>query len=82
MSNPHVEKACGELSNLASVSHLNCDDIVDDDFSVEEIELALKRLKCSKAGGIDGLQTEHLKFGGPCLALWLKQIFCAFVRLK
>ncbi len=46
MSNPHVEKACGELSNLVSLSHLNCDDIVDDDFSVEEIELALKKLKC------------------------------------
>ncbi len=51
-------------SNLASLSHLNCDDIVDDDFSVEEIELALKRLKCGKAGGIDGLQPEHLTLTG------------------
>ena len=81
-SNPNVEKTCEEINNLASLSTLNNDDIVDDEFSVEEIELALKRLKCGKAGGIDGLQPEHLKYGGSSLALWLKQVFCTFSHFE
>ena len=61
---------------------MNHDDIIDDDFTIEEIEVSIKKLKPGKAEGIDGLQSEHLKLGGPLLTLWLKQIFCAFIKLE
>ena len=61
---------------------MNFDDIIDDNFSVEEIEVSIRKLKTDKAGGIDRLQSEHLKYGGPLLTLWLKQIFCAFTQLE
>ena len=74
-------EVCKKITNLTSLSKLNSDDIVDDDFTVEEVELALKKLKTRKAGGLDGLQPEHLKYGGALLTLWFKQIFNAFIRL-
>ena len=49
---------------------------------MEEVETCLKRLKCNKACGIDGLKPEHLKYGGQLLTLWLKQIFCAFSQFE
>ena len=79
-SNSAVVEVCKKIPNLTSLSKLNSDDIVDDDFTVEEVELALKKLKTRK--GLDGLQPEHLKYGGALLTLWLKQIFNAFIRLE
>jgi len=35
---------------------MNFDDIVDQHFTVEEIEASLRKLKCGKAGGFGGLQ--------------------------
>ena len=80
-SNSAVVEVCKKITNLTSLSKLNSDDIVDDNFAVEEVELALKKLKTRKAGGLDGLQPEHLKYGGALLTLWFKQIFNAFIRL-
>ena len=68
--------------NLEFLSRMNHDNILDEDFTIEEIEASLGKLKPGKAGGIDGLQSEHLKFGGPLLTIWLKQIFCAFIKLE
>ena len=70
------------LPHLEFLSKMNFDDIIDDNFSVEEIEVSIRKLKTDKAGGIDRLQSEHLKYGGPLLTLWLKQIFCAFTQLE
>ena len=81
-SNPHVAELNRKIPTLTSMSKLNCDDIIDDEFTVEEIEFALKKLKSGKAGGIDGLLAEHLKYGGPFIVLWLKQIFNAFIHLE
>ena len=44
---------------------MNCDGIVDDDFTTEKIKVTMKKLKPGKARGIDGLQAEHLIYGGP-----------------
>ena len=70
------------LPHLEFLSKMNFDDIIDDNFSVEEIEVSIRKLKTDKAGGIDRLQSEHLKYAGPLLTLWLKQIFCAFTQLE
>ena len=61
---------------------MNDDDIIDDNFTVDENETSIRKLKRSKAGGHDGLSSEHFKFGGPLLTLWLKEMFCAFSRLE
>jgi len=55
---------------------------VDDDFTIEEIQAAMKRLKPAKAGGIDNLQAEHLLYGGPLLPVWLRQVFNAFISFE
>ena len=81
-SNTDVTTALKELNHLEIQSRMICDDIVDDEFSVEEIEGSLKKLKPGKMGGPDGLQPEHLKYGGPLLVIWPKQIFCAFVNFE
>lgn len=44
-------------------------DIIDNYFTIEEIEVSIKKLQPGKAGGIDSLQFEHLKFmeATPCV---------------
>ena len=44
-------------------------------FEVEEIESAIRKLKCGKSGGADGLQPEHIKYGGHSITLWFQSIF-------
>lgn len=61
-----LEACQKDLTNLDFLSRMNFD---DNEFTVEEIEASLKKLKYSKA---DGLQPEHLKYGGPLLTFWLK----------
>ncbi len=63
-SSPQVAAFCNRLPTLAALSEVNVDGIADDDFTVEEVESALNRLKWGKAGGIDGLLPEHVKYGG------------------
>jgi len=70
-SQSHSNSAVVEVCNLTSLSKLYCDDIVDDDFTVEEVELALQKLK-KQEGWMVSMQPEHLKYGGALLTLWLK----------
>lgn len=55
------------------------DDIIDDNFTVEEFEVSIRKFNRSKADGIGELQPEHLKYGG---SLWLKQMFWAFATFE
>ena len=73
--NPDVMSADHDLPRLLSLSRINCYNALDDEFMVKEIELAVRKLKRDKSGGMDGLLPEHIKYGGPLLTLWLKQIF-------
>ena len=81
-SNPDVQKAADEMENLLIQSFLNVDCVLDEPFSVDEIEAAVNRLKKGKSGNVDNLIPEHLIYGGPALILWLKQIFNAFIHLE
>ena len=58
--NANVSEAVNQLDKLYHLSRMNCDGIVDNDFTIEEIQAAMKRLKPGKAHGIDNLQPEHL----------------------
>ena len=42
----------------------------------------MRKLKCGKNGGVDGLQPEHIKYGGHSLILWLQRIFNAIIALE
>ena len=46
---------------------LNNEDLLDILFEPEEIDSVLKKLKLGKAAGHDGIQAEHIKYGGPKL---------------
>ena len=52
-----------------------CNNIIDSDLSVEEVEHAIHLLKSGRSGGFDGLSQEHLKFSGPVFRNWLCQIY-------
>ena len=50
-----MSAALNDFDHLHCLSKTNCDGIIDDEFSVEEIEATLRKLKLGKASGIDGL---------------------------
>ena len=56
--------------------------LVDTPFTLEETEGVIKSLKSGKAGGLDHLQAEHLKYGGNSLVLWIQQVCNAIVELE
>ena len=64
-----------KLDNLEASSFTHDDQILDIDINVEEIEAAINTLKRGRSKGADGLNSEHLIYGGPSLILWLKNIF-------
>ena len=67
------------LPCLEFLSKMNsCDDIIDN-FSVEESEGRIQKLKTKLEALMT--QSEHLKHGGPLLTLWLKWIFCTFAQV-
>ena len=47
------------IPDLEVSSFLNCENILDSEIDLEEIECALKALKLGKSGGIDSLDPEH-----------------------
>ncbi len=63
------------MDELEASSFTHNDQIVDTDITVEEIEIAIKALKVGRSKGADGLNSEHLIYGGPSIPLWLKKIF-------
>lgn len=42
---------------------------------VEEIDVAINTVKGGKAGGLDGIQVEHIKYAHPLVVLLIKALF-------
>ena len=61
---------------------MNQDFFLDTDITPEEVERVVKSLKSGKSGGADGLDPEHVKYGGPTLTSWMRHIFSAMVKLE
>ena len=78
---PGISAIQDQIPLLTNQSMLNCDGVLDDPFSSEEIEHAV-RLKSGKASGIDGLVPENIKDAGPSLIVWLRQIFNASIEFE
>ena len=71
-----------EMKTLMHDSFNNEDFVLDIPFMPEEIDSVLKKLKLGKAAGHDGLQAEHIKYGGLILRNWILQICNAIVELE
>ena len=54
---------------MTSQSHLNEDDTLDWDITIEEIEAMMRRIKKGKSPGPDGLRAEHILYSGPYIKL-------------
>ena len=57
---PSISHLEGEIAYMASQSHLNEDDTLDWDITIEEIEAMMRRIKKGKSPGPDGLRAEHI----------------------
>ena len=65
---------------LLSSSKANDDQVLNYDISIEEVEGVIKSLKNGKSPGPDGISSEHLKYGGPAICVWLKRIFNVIIN--
>ena len=70
------------IPDLEISSFLNCENILDTEVELEEIEGALRTLKLGKSGGIDSLDPEHIYLGWATLSLWLKKNFNRIIVLE
>ena len=67
---------------LETSSFLNCENILDSEVDLEEIEGAVRALKLGKSGGSDSLDPEHMYYGGDTLKFWLKKVFNRILTLE
>ena len=52
------------------------------EFTEEEVERAVKRMKRHKAQGVDGITSDIIKLGGPMVLTYLTSIFNNILRTK
>ena len=76
------QPADSNIYDLEAKSLLTDDQILDTSITLEEIEAAVNTLKLGRSKGADGLNSEHLLYGGPTLMLWLMKIFNAVISLE
>ena len=83
MSSPSstLIKVQSTILDLEISYFLTCENILDTEVEIEEIDGALKTLKLGKSGGIDSLNPEHY-FGSETLKLWLKKTFNRIFTLE
>ena len=71
-----------KLSSLELQSFLNLESILDTEVTVDEIEHCIRTMKLGRSGGSDGLDPEHVCFGGEVLKLWLVKVFNRMIALE
>uniref|UniRef100_A0A672N5B5 Reverse transcriptase domain-containing protein n=1 Tax=Sinocyclocheilus grahami TaxID=75366 RepID=A0A672N5B5_SINGR len=57
-------------------------DVVQGNITAEEVQIAIKLLKSNKAAGLDQIQAEFLKYGGPIVVAKLTDLFNACWRMQ
>ena len=50
------------------------------DFALQDVQLAVKRLKCDKTAGVDGLYAECVKFAHMSVCSLLRKLFNACIK--
>ena len=69
VSNSPTSHVSDDMDMLEAISFTHDDQILDTDIIVEEIVAAFIALKCGRSKGADGLNSEHLIYGGDSLKL-------------
>ena len=64
----------GRGAQLLDVRNENGNDLVGFEIEVDDVELALKKLKKGKSPGVDGIKSEMLKYGGDAMLEWLTRV--------
>ena len=82
ISTPKLQEIAKSLPEFKTASRLNCDSVIGDGITNDDIELSLKKIKCRKRGGEDGVCAEHLRYGGEWLKMWMKKIFNEIVTTE
>ena len=82
ISSKHSEQTSEMTCSDEEIEHLLHLSFLDVTFDVEEVDAVLRKLKCGKTAGHDGVQAEHLKYGGPILSKWLLQVCNAVTVLE
>ena len=65
---------CPDL-DAAAASATECTSLRVEPPSLDEVELAISKLKCARAAGADDISPELLKYAGPSLAVALHSLF-------
>ena len=81
-TNSAVSSAAKSLSSLEADSFTNDDQILDFEVTDDEVESALSFLKLGRSKGADGLNAEHLLYGGKTVVRWLRKIFNSIISLE
>ena len=71
-----------KVDGLVHTSFDNEELLLDVPFTVDEVKAAIRKLKCGKAAGLDGLVAEHLKYAGESMVIWLRNIMNALMELE
>ena len=81
-TNSAVSSAAKSLSSLEADSFTFLNQILDFEVTDDEVESALSFLKLGRSKGADGLNAEHLLYGGKTVVLWLRKIFNSIISLE
>ena len=71
-----LSSAKANLPDLEFTSFFNCEDILDTEIIIEEIEGAIITLKLGRSGGLDSLDAEHICYGGEAAHNTYTNIHC------
>ena len=79
---PAISSMKERVKQLMTASFKNDDSLLDVPFCAAEVAAILRKLKPGKSAGHDMLQAEHLKYGGPVLHEWIRQICNSIIDLE
>ena len=80
--NPDLSVLNQKLSSLFSSTFHKEEYFLDVPFSNGEIALAVHKIKLKKSAGPDDLTTEHIRYGGPAIVMWLTKILNSIIELE
>lgn len=81
-NNNYDEENLQNINKLYDIikSENECDKRLEYEISESEVNQAVNSLKLRKAPGIDGIQAEHLKYGGHKITFYLCKLFCGIIK--
>ena len=79
---PTLKELMKQLTSLLSESFQKEEMFLDTQFTFEEVEHMVNKMKLRKSSGPDNLTAEHLKFGGQSVIVWLTEVLNSVIDLE